>query len=283
MKNKPDSILGNTEELTPEMPEQTAPAPADPVEETATPVEAEAAEETLAPPVTRRYNKRGKRRGKYAYAAPLGLLISLLSIVGVVAIVSTCIGWIKDATDTTYLHDEMYYYLEPMIFYAPEPFTDAAKNPQDVFLNAAAYRVMAAESIRIDREKDESIYPVDENGRIAVPAEEIETAYKALYGASAKVQHKSLEESGLEYDQSDHCYYMHIQTPATMEQAFVVSVDRSSDEYEVRVGFVPKADIKLDRYGREVAPTEEMATHFKTFTLKRTDDDQYYVYACKNE
>ena len=33
-------------------------------------------------PLTRRYNKRGKRRGRYAYAAPLGMLISLWVIIG---------------------------------------------------------------------------------------------------------------------------------------------------------------------------------------------------------
>ena len=214
----------------------------------------------------------------------LGLLISVLSIIGAVTVVSSIIGAIVESADTTYLHDEMYYYLEPMMFYAPEPFEDGAKNPQDVFLNAAAYRVMTAEQIRMLRENDEScVYAVDDNGRIAVPAEEIEASYKALFGPEAKPEHKSLEDSGLEYDESDACYYVPFQTPNSMEQPIVVSVEEDSDQYVVRLGFVPANDIKLDEYGRAMEPTEEMATHFKTYILNRQEDGSYYIFACKDE
>lgn len=244
MENKPDSIPQNTQEVT---------APA------------------------------AKKPGKVATTL-LGLLISALSVIGAITVVSSVIGWIVESADTTYLHDEMYYYLEPMMFYAPEPFEDGAKNPQDVFLNAAAYRVMTAEQIRMLRENDESCaYAVDDNGRIAVPVEEIEASYKALFGPDAKPEHKSLEDSGLEYDESDACYYVPFQTPNSMEQPIVVSVEESADEYVVRLGFVPVGDIKLDQYGRSVEPTEEMATHFKTYVLNRQEDGGYYIFACKDE
>ncbi len=245
MENKPDSILENSEEITPD--------------------------------------PKVKKPGKVATTL-LGLLISVFSIIGAISVVSSVIGWIVEAADTTYLHDEMYYYLEPMMFYAPEPFEDGAKAPQDVFLNAAAYRVMTAEQIRMLRENDESCaYAVDDNGRIAVPVEEMEAAYRALFGPEARPEHKSLEDSGLEYDESDACYYVPFQTPTSMEQPIVVSVDKSSDQYEVRLGFVPVNDIKLDQYGRTMEPTEEMATHFKTYVLNRQDDESYYIYACKDE
>ena len=226
---------------------------------------------------------RPKKPGKVATTL-LGLLISVLSVIGAVTVITAIIGAIVESADTTYLHDEMYYYLEPMMFYAPEPFENGAKNPQDVFLNAAAYRVMTAEQIRMLRENDEScVYAVDDNGRIAVPAEEIEASYKALFGPEAKLEHKSLEDSGLEYDESDACYYVPFQTPNSMEQPIVVSVEEDSDQYVVRLGFVPTNDIKLDEYGRAMEPTEEMATHFKTYILNRQEDGTYYIFACKDE
>ena len=58
-------------------------------------------------PVTRRYNKKGKRRGKYAYAAPVGFLVSLLSIVGVVALMMSLVGYIREKRDTTDLKQEL--------------------------------------------------------------------------------------------------------------------------------------------------------------------------------
>ena len=148
-------------------------------------IEVELTEENR--PVTRRYNKRGKRRGKYAYAAPVGFLVSLLSIVGVIAIVMGVVGFIQKQTDDTALKEEIYYYLEPLLLYSPEPFDNAAKTEQDAFLNAAAYRVMLAENIRMLREGAEyPKYPVDENYRIAVPVEEINASYAALFGKKAK-------------------------------------------------------------------------------------------------
>lgn len=83
----------------------------------------------------------------------------------------------------------MYYFLQPLMFYNPTPFEDVAETEQDAFLNAAAYRVSLAEQVRMLRENDENCaYPVDDQGRIAVPTEEIEASYRALFGPDAPAQ-----------------------------------------------------------------------------------------------
>ena len=227
----------------------------------------------------------GKKEGGRVKYALLGLLISVLSIVGAVSVVSSIVAQIAEATDTTYLHDELYYYLEPLLYYVPEPFESGVESDQDAFLNAAAYRVMNAEQIRMLREKDESCaYAVDDNGgRIVVPAEEITASYRALFGPQSIPNHRTLESSGLEYDESDDCYYVPFQTPTTMERPIIVSVDVTSTKYYVRIGFVPTTDIRLDEYGREMTPTEDMATHFKTFTLQLEEGDTYYIKSCTDE
>lgn len=240
--------------------------------------------QNTARPVTRRYNKRGKRVGKYAYAAPLGFLISFLAIVGVVAIVWLGIGAIRNATDVSDMHDQFYYYLEPLMFYTPEPFEDAATTEQDAFLNAAAFRVMQNEQIRMLREADESCrYPVDDNGRIAVPVEEIENSYEILFGPNATLTHRSTEGS-VEYSEADACYYVPFETPNTGYRAFMISLDRSFSAYTIRVGFVLNADIQLDQYGNEVPPTEEDAAFVHTYTLTRDKENQtFYVRSCEIE
>ena len=136
--NQYDPTIENTEDVTPAVAEEAAPAP-----------------QVASRPVTRRYDKKGRRRGKYAYAAPLGLLISLLSIIGVIAIVVSGVGAVRNATDPTELGEEIYYFLEPLLMYSPTPF-EGVSAEQDAFLNAAAYRVMQAEQIRMLREKDET-------------------------------------------------------------------------------------------------------------------------------
>ena len=51
----------------------------------------------------------------------------------------------------------------------------------------------------------------------------------------------------------------------------------------MRIGYVPITDIPLDEYGNEVEPTEEMATHFQTYTLQKEEDETYYIRACADE
>ncbi|MBQ7088956.1 MAG: hypothetical protein IJN04_04860 [Clostridia bacterium] len=234
-------------------------------------------------PVTRRYNKRGKRRGKYAYAAPVGFLVSLLSIVGVVALVMSVVGFIQKQTDDTALKEELYYYLEPLLLYSPEPFDNAAKEEQDAFLNAAAYRVMLAENIRMLREGAEyPKYPVDESYRIAVPVEEVKASYAALFGKKAKLSHRTIEDIGLEYSEADECYYIPF---AEQNSGYVFVIDKitkTSSKYEVRVGFVSVTDIKYDEHGQSIPPTAEQATHFQVYTLTR-DEDTYFIKSCKDE
>lgn len=229
-----------------------------------------------------RYNKRGKRRGKYVFAAPVGFLVSLLSIVGVVAIVMGLVGYIRDKNDNTALKDELYYYLEPLLIYSPEPFDNAAKEEQDALLNAAAYRVMLAENIRMLQTGAEyPKYPVDENYRIAVPVEEIEDSYAVLFGEKAKLTHRTVEGSGVEYSESDGCYYIPFMQVSSGYRFVIDSVKQRANRYEVKVGFVPVADTKYDDHGEAIPPTAEDATHFQTYTLTRNKDKgTYYITSC---
>lgn len=229
-----------------------------------------------------RYNKKGQRRGKYAYAAPLGMVISLLCVVGIVALVFAGVSGIRQLADTTDLQEEMYYYLEPVLVYTPESFENTNIAPQDAFLNAAAYKVMLAEQVRMLREGDESsVYSVDDDGRIGVPQEEIEEAYQALFGPDAKLTHRSIEGSNLEYDDSDGTYYVPFETASTANRPVIDYVKKRASVYEVRVGYVPITDIRLDEHGKAIDPTADMATHFQTYTLTRDKkNDTYYIRSC---
>ena len=238
-------------------------------------------EQKPARPVTRRYNKRGKRRGKYAYAAPLGMLISLLALVGVIALVVSGINAIRRSADTSALEEELYYFLEPVLVYTPAAFEDIdTAEEQDVFLNAAAYRVMLAEQIRMLREGDETTqYAVDDNGRLAVPVKEIDASYDALFGTAAPLTHRSLGDSGLLYSEADGYYYVPFEVANTGYRVVVDTVKRKGNTYLVRVGYVLNTDILLDEHGNEIKPTADMATHYQTYTRTRTGES-YYISAC---
>lgn len=229
---------------------------------------------------TARYTKRGRRRGKFRYAAPLGVCVSLLSLVGIAAIVCGIVVGVRKATDTTALKEEMYYFLEPLMFYNPAPFEGIENTEQDAFLNAAAYKISKAEQVRMLRENDENCqYAVDDQGRIAVPVEEMEEAYNSLFGPASPLTHRSLEESGLVFSEADNCYYVPFESLGSGYQGVVDYVRHRGDTYTVRVGFVANKDILLDEHGNALPPTVKMAAYFQTYTLIRYDGG-YYVNAC---
>ena len=250
-----------------------------PAEDTA---ENEEKRETSAPR-TARSTKNGRRRGRRGYAAPLGALISLLAVVGVAALVFAAVAGIRRATDTTALREELYYYLEPLMVYNPKPFSDITTEQQDAFLNAAAYKVVRAEQIRMLREGDEnSRYPVDDQGRVAVPVDEMEASYRSLFGPDAPFENRTLAEDGLAYSESDACYYAPFEALAVAYRGVVDTVRRSHGELIVRIAYVAINDIKLDEHGNEIAPTPDQASYAQTYTLVKTDTG-YYVRACADE
>lgn len=226
--------------------------------------------------------KKRRRQSKSAFL--VGLLMSALSVVGVVALVMGGISWIRSATDTSALKESVYYYLEPVLMYTPTSFENVNETEQDNLLMASAYRVMQKEQIRMLREKDDtSAYAVDDNGRIAVPVDEVLFSYQTLFGAEATLQHRSVEAGNLEYSEADSCYYIPFETANTGYKPVVLSIKNGWKTYKVRVGYVPITDIPLDEYGNEMDPTEEMATHFQTYTLQKLEDDTYYIRSCVDE
>ncbi len=258
-------------------------------EETETAVDtAEVAEKDA--PASSRVNEHGKRRGQNKCAALIGGLISFLSIIGVIAIIWGGVWWVRQASDTTELKEEFYYFLEPVLAYSPDPFEDITVTEQDALLDAAAYRISLAEQIRMMQEQQKNSsaevacnYPVDEQGRIAIPAEEIEESYRALFGPEAPLTHRSVEENALTYSDSENCYYVPFNELMTGYQPVIESIKRKSGTYTVRVGFVANNDITIDDHGNQVTPTADMAAYFQTYTFTRTDNDTYYISACANE
>ncbi len=253
-------------------------------------VEVEVAVEIEEAPVSARVNERGHRRGRNPHAALVGGLISFLSIVGVITIIWGGIWWVRQAADTTEFKEEFYYFLEPVLAYTPEPFEDIAATEQDAFLDAAAYRVSLAEQIRMMQEQQknsnaelECNYAVDDQGRLAIPVEEIEASYRALFGPDAPLTHRSVEENALTYSQADDCYYVPFNELMTGYRPVIESIKRRTGTYTVRVGFVANNDIAIDDHGNEVTPTADMAAYFQTYTFKRIDNDTYYTSACAHE
>lgn len=225
-----------------------------------------------------RYGRGGRRRGRHRYAAPLGLLVLLLAVVGVISLIVVGVNALRSQNDDTELRTQIMEFLDPVILYNPTAFSDVNNTQQDALLQAAVWRVTEKERIRQLRVKDESnTYEMDDLGRMIIPVKTIEESYAALFGPQAKPAHHTIGEPGtsiaLEYDGDNGYYHVPISAIGGSSSSLYVPVldtlKKKGDTLTARVGYVPAANIGIDEKGEEIPPTFNMATSIQNYTLKK--------------
>lgn len=224
-------------------------------------------------------HSRKKRRRRYRFAAPLGLLVILLALTGAVALVVSGVQAIQKARDDTPLKTEFMDFLSPILEYSPSPFTDinGEEAPKEALLQAAIWKVTQAELIRQRQEKDDaSIYPYDDQGRMIIPVEEITGAYASLYGPDAVPELVTIGEPGLsfttEYYAENGTYHVPYNSSSSNSVPVADTLKKKGDTYSLRVGFVPGIDIGVDNKGDTIPPTPDMADYFQVYHLKKSGE-----------
>ena len=281
-----------------EAPEEqdTSAAPEEPGREMASTLDvefpdAEPAAEPAPALSPRRYNASGRRRGRTRYAAPLGLLVTLLALVGVAAIIWLGVYGIRRATDDTAIKTEIFDFITPLVENAPvTAFTDVNESQQDALILSAIWKVTNAESIRMQREGDDvSQYAQtsDGTGRIVLPLDVFQQAYTELYGPDATPNlHTIGEEDGsfsYKYVPEENCYYVPMAPSNSRYETVADTLTKKGRQYTLRVCFVPVTSIGIDEKGNPIEPTPDMAEYAQLYTVERLEDDAWKIVAVADE
>lgn len=235
-----------------------------------------------------RYTAGGRRRGRYRFAAPLGLLVLILSVVGLVSLVGMGINAYKRSQDNTPLRNEMNDFLSPVMQYKPEAFTDINESKQDALLLAAIWRVTDAENIREEKEKTTiSNYQTDDLGRMLIPISEIEQSYSYLFGPDAVPYHHTIGDEGqsftIEYDKDQGYYHVPFISSSSIYVPVIDTVKQKGDTVTVRVGYVLTTKIGVDDKGKNIDPTPDMADIFQNYTVKRSGTEGWKLVSVADE
>ncbi len=215
---------------------------------------------------------RVKRHRRIRYAAPLGFLVLLFALIGVISVVVTAIGWIVQAQDDTALREELYTFLDPVMQFCPSEFDSVdATEDADPLLLAAVYRVSETERIRQLRERDEECaYPVEETQyRMIVPQTTIEESYRYLFG-EATLTHRTIGD--VEYKTENSCYYVPMTINTSGYKPVLGKITHKKDVYTVQVAYVSEADIQYDMRGNAIEPTVDMAKYSQRYTVRQNED-----------
>ena len=176
-----------------------------------------------------------RRRGRQA----LGLLITILVLVGFVTVLRAGVGLVANLFDDTAQKQEYEDKLEGLVLFDPMPF-DGIENIDDLTLRAAAvwgciYNIQETQGGFDNYNTD------PDTEQLLLPSVEVDAYLARLVGPSFKLTHRSfeMEDMTIEFDESSQCYKIPVTGTVGYYRAVVTRLFKRSGQLHVTVGYIP--------------------------------------------
>ena len=176
-----------------------------------------------------------RRRGRQA----LGLLITILILVGFVTVLRASVGLVANLFDDTAQKQEYEDKLEGLVLFDPMPF-DGIENIDDLTLREAAvwgciYNIQETQGGFDNYNTD------PDTEQLLLPSVEVDAYLARLVGPSFKLTHRSfeMEDMTIEFDESSQCYKIPVTGTVGYYRAVVTRLFKRSGQLHVTVGYIP--------------------------------------------
>ena len=176
-----------------------------------------------------------RRRGRQA----LGLLITILVLVGFVTVLQAGVGLVANLFDDTAQKQEYEDKLEGLVLFDPMPF-DGIENIDDLTLREAAvwgciYNIQETQGGFDNYNTD------PDTEQLLLPSVEVDAYLARLVGPSFKLTHRSfeMEDMTIEFDESSQCYKIPVTGTVGYYRAVVTRLFKRSGQLHVTVGYIP--------------------------------------------
>ena len=176
-----------------------------------------------------------RRRGRQA----LGLLITILVLVGFVTVLRAGVGLVANLFDDTAQKQEYEDKLEGLVLFDPMPF-DGIENIDDLTLREAAvwgciYNIQETQGGFDNYNTD------PDTEQLLLPSVEVDAYLARLVGPSFKLTHRSfeMEDMTIEFDESSQCYKIPVTGTVGYYRAVVTRLFKRSGKLHVTVGYIP--------------------------------------------
>ena len=176
-----------------------------------------------------------RRRGRQA----LGLLITILVLVGFVTVLRAGVGLVANLFDDTAQKQEYEDKLEGLVLFDPMPF-DGIENIDDLTLREAAvwgciYNIQETQGGFDNYNTD------PDTEQLLLPSVEVDAYLARLVGPSFKLTHRSfeMEDMTIEFDESSQCYKIPVTGTVGYYRAVVTKLFKRSGQLHVTVGYSP--------------------------------------------
>ena len=176
-----------------------------------------------------------RRRGRQA----LGLLITILVLVGFVTVLRAAVGLVANLFDDTAQKQEYEDKLEGLVLFDPMP-VDGIENIDDLTLREAAvwgciYNIQETQGGFDNYNTD------PDTEQLLLPSVEVDAYLARLVGPSFKLTHRSfeMEDMTIEFDESSQCYKIPVTGTVGYYRAVVTKLFKRSGQLHVTVGYIP--------------------------------------------
>ena len=186
--------------------------------------------------ITPEEHARIKRR---RWRQTLGLLITVLVLIGFITVLRAGVGLVANLFDDTAQKQEYEDKLEGLVLFDPMPF-DGIENIDDLTLREAAvwgciYNIQETQGGFDNYNTD------PDTEQLLLPSVEVDAYLAKLLGPGFKLTHRSfeMEDMTIEFDESSQCYKIPVTGTVGYYRAVVTKLFKRSGQLHVTVGYIP--------------------------------------------
>lgn len=161
----------------------------------------------------------------------LGIIVTILAFIGLIATVGFAVKKIGEFTDNTKQKQEFAKFVYPVVICDPAPFDKTVPLRGDTMLTAAIWDIILYE----DKSKYESEFDT-----IIVPEVDVEQHAAKLFGQGLSFKHESIVNSDIQfyYDETIKSYRIPSAPKYFTYSPYIEKIERVGESYTLTVGYV---------------------------------------------
>lgn len=215
--------------------------------------------------------KNKNKSGKNRLAFPIGILASILAVIGLITVIGFAVDTVKNLTDKTAEKAEYEEMLTPVVMFDPDPFDDLTQADISQLLNSAVWALLMS-----DDGADKYPYSEGDTFGIVVPQTDIEKYFVSLFGTEIDLAslHSSIDMSEYEitYDAALKSYILPITGVESAYTPKVYEIEKQGSSVILSVGYIGNQAWVQIEDGEYTSPEPDK---YMKITLRERDGGMY--------
>lgn len=176
-------------------------------------------------------DEKAVKRFNRKFYFTVGIIVIILSVIGLVSVISFTAGKISDVVNNTKQKNEFSRIIYPLVICDPAPFDNVSRLNEDTIVTAACWEIiLSGDTDRYTKDFD----------YITVPAADIEQAAAELFGEGLTIHHTSIINSDIQfyYSPDKDSYRIPYDPKYFSYSPTVDEISKNGSTYTVEVGYI---------------------------------------------